>query len=306
MVIPYKTLIFVLAVLHFIAAEQVNLTDTQARRKRGNNAGNNLVKEFLKSNLIHNNVRSNTLPIQYCQRGSRRTKRQLPQGHDMFDRIVQELRAAAINQPNQPYCSNRDMRPYNDVYFPFEEIIERKDIDRVKQPLYVTKYMKATIKSSHAGRRRIAIPKHIQDYLDLVGFIHGRGNRDPNADQVGHLLAYSLGGTNDDTFNFAPQTTRLNTQAEGSYSIWWGEERVMSEFLKAKPNRKINWELLVLHPPLTATGDLRLRPIGFCMRHINYNEHGVMVDNYNKPIRQRDSVLCFSNDAQDECRYETL
>ncbi|XP_055852167.1 uncharacterized protein LOC129916328 [Episyrphus balteatus] len=225
----------------------------------------------------------------------------------MFDRIVQELRAAATNQPNQPYCFYRHMRPYNNVNFPFEEIIERKDTtNRHGGELYVTKYMKATIRSSHTGRPRPSIPADIQHYLDLVGFKHGRGDRDPNADQAGHLLAYSLGGTNDDTFNFAPQTARLNTQTPASYSIWWGEEKAMSDFLKAKPNRRIDWELLILHPPLTATEEWRLRPIGFCMRHINYNEHGVMVNNKNQAISQRDSVMCFGNDPQDECRYDEL
>lgn len=80
----------------------------------------------------------------------------------------------------------------------------------------------------------------------------------------------------------------------------------MSDFLKAQPNRQIKWELLVLRPPLTSTGPWRLRPIGFCFRHININEKNIMVDNYNNTILQRESVLCFGNDAQDECRYETL
>lgn len=129
-------------------------------------------KEFLKSNIIHNNVPSSTSPVQYCHRGSRRTKRQLPQGHDMFDRIVQELRAAA-QEPNQPYSYHGYMRPYDEHNFPFEEIIERRATDRIENPLYVTVYMKATIKSTHTGRTRLPVPQHIQDYLNLVGFISG-------------------------------------------------------------------------------------------------------------------------------------
>ncbi|XP_055852166.1 uncharacterized protein LOC129916327 [Episyrphus balteatus] len=263
MIISYKNLIFLLSVLHFIAAKEV---------------------------------------------GSRRTKRQVLHGHAEFDRLVQNLRTAATNQPNQPYCFHRHMRPYSDTNFPFVEIIERKDTNRIGQPLYVTEYMKATIKKSHTGRDRskeARIPAHIQTYLDFCGFIHGAGNRDPNADQAGHLLAFSLGGSNDDTFNFAPQTARLNTQTPACHSIWFGEELAMNEFLKGGANRKIEWELLVIHPPVTATGESRLRPIRFCMRHQNFNGNA-KVDNHNNPITQRDSVMCFSNDADDECRYDEM
>lgn len=131
------------------------------------------IKGFFESNAILNNVHSKTLPqVQYCRRGSKRTKRQSPQGHRYFDDIVQKWRDA-IQDPNQPYENYAHMLRYNERNFPFKEIIERVDTDRIGNALSVTVFINATIKKTHTGHTRPAVPQQIQDYLDLVGFVRG-------------------------------------------------------------------------------------------------------------------------------------
>lgn len=232
---------------------------------------------------------------------SERTKRQI-RGHNRLDRMINELRAAA-QDPSQPYKPYRYLRPYNTRNFPFREIIERVDTDFAGLEIRVPVYLRATILSSHVSNRRIAIPQHIRHYLDRVGFKQTATRWDPNADHVGHLLADSLGGPTDEQFNFAPQAGRLNTLTPDTWSLWWGEEMAMLGFLRV-PNRRIEWELYVIRPPLTSTSQWRLRPTSFLLRHKNYNANGTLVNNENLPIGPPTPVMCFSNDAADECPYD--
>lgn len=117
------------------------------------------------------------------------------------------------------------------------------------------------------------------------------------------MLAHSLGGTTSYQFNYAPQTARLNRIALPDHSIWYEEEMAMRNFL-SQPNRRIVWEIFLLRPHLQTNDPLRLRPTHFCLRHRNYNEHGHLVDNYNNSITQPQNVMVFSNDPNDECRYD--
>ncbi|XP_053958252.1 uncharacterized protein LOC128863226 [Anastrepha ludens] len=268
----YTTFIFFLSLLHLIVSIHVGTsTDIQPNR-------------ILDESLV-----------------SERTKRQTLQGHNRFDRMINELRAAA-QDPSQPFKPYRYMRPYNTRNFPFREIIERVDTDFAGLEIRVPVYLRATILSSHVKDGPTAIPQHIRDYLERVGFKKTATRWDPNADQAGHLLANSLGGPTDEQFNFAPQAGRLNTLTPNTWSLWWGEEMDMLEFLR-EPNRRIEWELYAIRPPLTSTSQWRLRPTSFLLRHKNYNEAGALVDNGNHPIGQPTPVMCFSNDAANECHY---
>jgi hypothetical protein len=103
-------------------------------------------------------------------------------------------------------------------------------------------------------------------------------------DERGHLLAASLGGTNEE-FNIVPQTSLINRNVGSQgYTFWYPLEQQIREFLDRNPGAYVLWDTLVFYGDLT----VNRRPIAFAQQVALYNDANLTTDSgtifyYNNP-----------------------
>lgn len=139
----------------------------------------------------------------------------------------------------------------------------------------LTVRIEARIRYSHL-QRRTAMPNTLN--------IHMRNMDSLSVDERGHLIAASLGGTND-PFNIVPQYRGTNRRY-GSFSHWYTIEGEIRDFIRYNPEYTASLHVIVLY------GDLSIsrRPTGFLVQAILYDE--------NESI-YRDSGSCYFTNNPD-------
>ncbi|XP_031632404.1 uncharacterized protein LOC116346473 [Contarinia nasturtii] len=158
---------------------------------------------------------------------------------------------------------NSDDYPANS---PFKKIIYRQIPQPFKKEIRLPVYLHAKIKRSHLQDlpSRSGIPSDIYNLLEAKDFrLH---------DEVGHLLAYSLGGGMENTLNYVPMAICLN---RGPYLK---TEQEIGAFLKKEQNGEVDWHLVVIYDKFLRNkqgafddsvnlDSYNLRPIGFCLKY---------------------------------------
>lgn len=142
--------------------------------------------------------------------------------------------------------------------------------------LYLPTYIIADIRRGHIGRPRPRIPDYIEDHLHNNMQFQTVEDWPDNPDQMGHLLAHSLGGSTTETYNFVPMTRLLNTgmgsQDPQLRSLWRSFERRIRSFLNDEHRLgRVEWRIFVIYDrqhPITYN-----RPISFSMHFSEYNHH---------------------------------
>lgn len=165
---------------------------------------------------------------------------------------------------------------------PFTEVIYR---NRSGNPHTIPLVLRARLTTQLLRNgTRDTITKSCREHVRLMGQLIN--------DDVGHLLANTLGGENY-YFNFAPQTVRLNRHTTGEASFWLNEETSMMTFLKDNTSGNIEWSLTVVYPNSTHASPFR--PVGFCLQHNDCDNQGNC---------KASPVMCFSNDYNRTCLFD--
>lgn len=123
-------------------------------------------------------------------------------------------------------------------------------------PVYVASDLTSVRPSSQRG----PFSKEVNQYLTRCGIRRG----DDNADDGGHLVAYTLGG-NDSPTNLVPMARDLN-RIQG---IWYRHEEEVRKFLRAHPAGKVTWEVLLVY---SVRSEEPYRPISFILRYTKYED----------------------------------
>lgn len=152
----------------------------------------------------------------------------------------------------------------------FHRVTHRSDNEPIDLPVYVS----ATITFGNLRLRSDYEQAAVNTAMNRMDIIHRTSTN--RGDENGHLLAASLGGSNEIT-NFVPQAFRQN---RGDF--WGRMERYIRNFLTLNQNGSINWQLAILYHPVLAS----YRPIGFCVEITT-------TDNNN---RVQNISFCFANE----------
>lgn len=191
-------------------------------------------------------------------------------GDDSVSKMIDDLR-----QKSNVHTESIDLQNN-----PVIEYGERK-VPNVRVPWFIV----AKIRKRHVGHPRTAISNTIQPFL-----VRNMGFR-VNNDERGHILAHTLGGPSDQTYNFMPMTKNLN---RGRNNFWSIAEVNVSKFLKENgPNSLAVWKSVVIYPENWVLGQ---RPIGICFRYDLYL-HDSPPQLYEADGKVKD--VCFSNDPAD-------
>lgn len=244
---------------------------------------------------------------------------------DCFERVrtrLDQLRAVSATKrpkrqtpnpqpPRQPWMSGFPQCPHSAIVQnirqdqrtqrrfglprPFEEVLYRTVLT-YNGELNITLYVEANITFNDLpppqSERRI--PSAIRTHLRNYGMITDTSTTVDATDDAGHLLSFALGGGLEHTWNYVPQTIRLNRHLEISgTSAWRSTEDEIRNFLRDNRNGWVQWSLIVHYAPNNYNPN---RPIGFCLHWISSDDNGILNDS--RPEE------CFSNDPNSECHFD--
>lgn len=228
---------------------------------------------YFNDNLINYNGED----LKYCKEHEKRQRRQ------SIDDVVNAMTMSldAIIETRSRRLDHRVVRPaWNDQTQPVQEYGEIRFGNA-----YYPSYIVANIRHGHVSQARPRITDGVTNFLrNNMGLISG-------TDERGHLLAHSIGGPSNETFNFIPQTRLLN---RGTGSIWRSFEDRIPRFLNDDQQEQVRWQLAVIYDTSNAISPYR--PIGVC---IQFDE----ISGNNRAVFESEEV-CFSNDPNDtECMF---
>ena len=188
-----------------------------------------------------------------CLRPLNATRRSRDNSHsevnDLTRQILSNTRDYSLHILNNPYSSIVD---YSTIAAP--SIPNLADLE-------LTVRIRAVIRSSHLNRPRPDMPSSLRTLMVNL-------NADDQDDR-GHIIALSLGGTNE-PFNVVPQYCGTNRRVS-STSHWWTFENEMRRFINQHVRNYVEIQVIVVYG-----GNLleSRRPTGFYLQAIFHNFDG--------------------------------
>lgn len=147
----------------------------------------------------------------------------------------------------------------------------------VTVPVYIAANL--TLWTMQPSSQRGPFPPYVNDYLNQCGI--RRGN---NPDDGGHLVAYTLGGSDTPT-NLVPMARDLNRRQ----GIWYRHEEEVRNFLRAHSHGLVTWEVIVHY---SISSQEPYRPVAFTLRYTTYEDGSNL---RNGAVR----IECFINENED-------
>lgn len=197
--------------------------------------------------------------LQKCPTNQNFQKRRNKRDNDAFQWLY-NFPSVGINHLVQIYEFLGD-HPTDDefdaiaVQPPFQHVVVRNLRTRNGVDVSVPVMLRAELSRDYMPNgNRIPIPQSIYQRMILL--------ERNNADDAGHILAYSLGGGMFNEFNYVPQYRRVNRNTRQDLSVWFTIEREISRYLQSSSENRVDWQTIVLYD-----NNGGLRPTGFMLSY---------------------------------------